>query len=226
MIASPALVVFDIAGTTIRLTDEVPAAFRKAFASVDIDLSEDQIRAIRGKSKREAIAELLHRHGGVGSPNAADVYKDFQQNLLQRYESHGAEAIEGATDTFEWVRKRGARIALNTGFDRKLACRLIRMVGWEGKVDAVVCDDDVSRGRPAPDLLLCAMNSTACDNPEQVAAVGDTISDLLAAKNAGVQWRIGVLSGAHTEEQLRTCPYTAIIPSVADLPGLFSESGK
>jgi phosphoglycolate phosphatase-like HAD superfamily hydrolase len=52
-------------------------------------------------------------------------------------------------------------------------------------------------------------------------AVGDTISDLQAAFNAGVRWSIGVLSGAHSESQLRSCPHGGIIPSVKDLPSVF-----
>lgn len=217
----PGLVVFDIAGTTIRASDQVPAAFSEAFARIGIELSDEEIQAIRGKSKREAIAELLDHHVGSGEADVSKVYEDFHQELLQRYESMGVEAIDGAVATFDWLKTRGAMIALNTGFDRTLADHLIRMVGWENTIDAVVCNDDVRRGRPAPDLLFRAMEWTGCENVERVAAVGDTMADLQAAENAGVQWSIAVLSGAHGEEQLRTCRHTAIIFSVAELPGVF-----
>ncbi len=217
------LVVFDIAGTTIRASDQVPAAFREAFAGIDIALSDADIQAIRGRSKREAIAEMLSHHLGArgGQPEPMKVYADFQQFLTQRYKARGIEAIVGVEATFDWLKARDVRIALSTGFDRSLADLLIRTVGWEQSVDVVVCNDDVSHGRPAPDLIFRAMELSACKDGQRVAAVGDTISDLQAASNAGVQWSIGVLSGAHTEDQLRSCPYTAIIASVAELPGVF-----
>ena len=217
------LVVFDIAGTTIRASDQVPAAFREAFARIDIALSDEEIQAIRGRSKREAISEFLtqHRKAGGGQPDPMRVYGDFQQILTQSYEAQGIETINGADAAFDWLKTRDVRIALNTGFDRNLACLLIRMVGWDKTIDVVVCNDDVPRGRPAPYLLFRAMEWTDCESVRHVAAVGDTIADLQAASNAGVQWSIGVLSGAHTEDQLRSYPHTAIIDSVAELPGVF-----
>ncbi len=217
------LVVFDIAGTIIRASDQVPAAFREAFARINIALSDDEIQAIRGRSKHEAISKLLDRHHEVGADylDPLKVYGDFQKILLQRYQTQGIESIDGAEATFDWLKTRSVKIALNTGFDRDLADRLIRWVGWNKIFDAVISNDDVSRGRPAPDLIYRAMEWTACENSHRVAAVGDTISDLQAAENAGVQWSIGVLSGAHTEDQLRTCPHSAIISSVAELPGVF-----
>ncbi len=212
------LVVFDIAGTTIRASDQVPAAFREAFAKVGIALSDDEIQTIRGRSKQVAIRELLDRQHGAERFDPIEVYGDFQRILLQRYETQGIETIDGAEEAFEWLRQRRIKIALTTGFDRNLAELLIRKVGWLETFDAVVCNGDVAHGRPAPDLILRAMQWTKCNNVSRVAAVGDTISDLRAAGNAGVRWRIGVLSGAHGEEQLQSCPNTAIIPSVAELP--------
>jgi len=53
--------VFDIAGMTIRSSDQMPATFREAFSGIDIAVSAEDIQRIRGKSKYEAIVELLAR---------------------------------------------------------------------------------------------------------------------------------------------------------------------
>lgn len=207
------LVVFDIAGTTIRASDQVPAAINEAFENVGIKLSAQDIQVVRGKSKREAIAELLDEN-----LDATKVYSDFKSILMRRYDTQRVEPIGGAEETLEWLKRRKIKIALTTGFDRDLAQHLIRRVGWEERFDAVVCNDDVARGRPAPDLIFRAMEWTVCDKRDRVAAVGDTVSDLKAAGNAGIGWCIGVLSGAHDAEQLNSCAHTAIISSIAELP--------
>ncbi len=69
------LVVFDIAGTTIRASDQIPAAFGEAFANVGIALSEEEIQTVRGRSKHEAISELLHRlwENGAEQPDPMEV---------------------------------------------------------------------------------------------------------------------------------------------------------
>ena len=56
------LVVFDMVGTTVRATDWVPVAFHEAFEKVGVTLSDEEVQSVRGRSKREAISELLTRH--------------------------------------------------------------------------------------------------------------------------------------------------------------------
>jgi phosphoglycolate phosphatase-like HAD superfamily hydrolase len=84
-------------------------------------------------------------------------------------------------------------------------------------VDAVVCGDDVTLGRPAPYLIFRAMEATSTSSVHRVATVGDTTLDLQAGYNAGVRWNIGVLSGAHDRQSLEGAPHTHILPSVAEL---------
>ncbi len=221
----PDLVVFDLAGTTLHASDQVPAAFRQAFERFGIDLADAAIDEVRGLSKREAIERLVQRHrkqADLQIPQA--IYAEFRSLLTKAYEESPVEAIAGTDETFAWLDSRDVKIALSTGFDRDLASQLIRMAGWADAVGTVVCGDDVRRGRPAPDLIFCAMERLRCDDVRSVAAVGDTTADLQAANNAGVGWVVGVLTGAHTAEQLRCCHTTAIIPSVRELPSVFSSS--
>ena len=217
------LVVFDMAGTTVRATDQVPTAFRAAFEQVGVTLSDEDIQSVRGRSKREAISDLLTHHISAADARrlATGVYGDFQRILIERYEEHGVELVEGADQTFEWLQAQDVKVALSTGFDRVLADLLLKMIGWDKSIDAVVCNEDVPRGRPAPYLVFRAMEWTGCDCIHRVAAVGDTVSDLQAAFNAGARWSIGVLSGAHSKSQLKSCPHSEIIPSVRELPSVF-----
>ena len=217
------LVVFDMAGTTVRATDWVPVALHKAFEKVGIVLSDEEVQSVRGRSKREAISDLLSHHIGPVDERhlAAAVHSDFQRILTELYKEHGAELIDGADETLEWLKTRGVKVALSTGFDRTLAELLLQMTGWDGSIDAVVCSEDVPRGRPAPYLIFRAMEWAESECVRRVAAVGDTVSDLQAGFNAGVRWNIGVLSGAHSEVQLRSCPHSEIIPSIKELPSVF-----
>lgn len=217
------LVVFDMAGTTVRATDRVPAAFREAFEQVGVTLSDEEIQSVRGRSKREAISDLLTRHPSAEDERqvATSVYSNFQRILIECCEEHGVESVDGADRTLEWLKTHGVKVALSTGFDRALADLLLRMIGWDKSVDVLVCNEDVPRGRPAPYLIFRAMEWTGAECIHRVAAVGDTISDLQAAFNAGARWSIGVLSGAHSETQLKSCPHSEIIESVKELPSVF-----
>ena len=215
MINFPALVIFDMAGTTVEDRGQVADAFAGALAANGITLSPDEIMRVRGASKRHAIHALLppsevHRAEGI--------YEQFRHELASRYASDGVQSVPGALEAFQHIRARGGKVALTTGFDRDLATLLLSTIGWtRNTIDALVCGDDVVNGRPAPDMILLAMKMTSVFDPERVANVGDTTLDLEAAARAGVRWNIGVLSGAHRRDALRQAPHTRIIQSVADL---------
>jgi len=220
------LVVFDLAGTTVEDRGEVPGAFTDALASQGISVSPEQLRSVRGASKRQAILHFITA-GPQQKARAESVYASFREHLAQRYQSDGVRPVAGADTTFMSLRERGVRVAVNTGFDRETTVMLLDALGWGGGFfDAVVCGDDVAQGRPAPYLIFHAMESAGASNVHRVANVGDTTLDLLAGHNAGVRWNVGVLSGAHERPQLEDAPHTHLLPSVAELLSLWDVQNE
>ena len=216
-----ALVVFDMAGTTVQDDGQVPAAFTAALADFGVVVGPDVIRSIRGASKRDAIRRLLPA-GAARDEQIELAYASFRVHLARGY-AGTARSVRGAADVFAWLRSRGIKVALNTGFDRDTTQMLLAALSWEtGMVNVVVCGDDVPHGRPAPDMIFRCMEATGIGSAECVANVGDTALDLRAGHQAGVQFNIGVLTGAHGREVLATEPHTHLIPSVADLPKLLA----
>jgi len=216
----PGLFVFDMIGTTVQLSDAIPEVFRSALSSAGLQLSDEEITVVRGRSKREAIAELLASH--LEQDEAArlqeQVYAAFQTGLEDHYRSGAARPVEGAAEAFTWGRSVGAKIALTTGFDRCVAELLVKSLDWAGKVDTLVCNDDVAAGRPAPYLIQEAMKRTSTGSASTVASIGDTVSDLQAGVNAGVRWNFGVLTGAHDRGRLFAVDGAIILGSIAELP--------
>lgn len=217
------LVVFDMAGTTVEDRGQVPEAFAVALATSGIAVSADQIRALRGASKREALRRLVPP-GPAHERRAGEIEAAFRTRLAERFRTEGVRAIPGASDTFAWLRARRVRVALATGFDRDTTRLLVDALGWNDAVDAVVCGDDVAHGRPAPDLIRRAMEVTGAGDALRVASVGDTALDLEAGHRAGVRWNVGVLSGAHDRVTLEHAPHTHVLDSVADLSRLWENA--
>jgi phosphonatase-like hydrolase len=220
------LVIFDMAGTTIEDTGQVPEAFTTVLHSHGIDITDEALRAVRGASKREAIRYFLEQQSTAGdldlSARTEHIFAEFRQCLATIYADRGIRAIPGATDTFARLHQLGVKVALNTGFDRVITELILQAVGWEkDTVDAIVCGDDVQQGRPAPYLIFHAMEMAGVISVQRVANVGDTVLDLQAGRNAAVRWNIGVLSGAHSKEQMEREEHTHLLPSVATLLSLW-----
>jgi phosphonatase-like hydrolase len=132
--------------------------------------------------------------------------------------------IPGVEETFVWLRERGIKIALTTGFYRKVTDIILGAAGWrEGVIDVSICSDEVPMGRPAPFMIFRAMEATGVTDVRRVVKVGDTALDLAAAMNAGVRGVVGVLSGSQSIEQLGRVKHTHIISSAAGLPVLLKS---
>jgi phosphonatase-like hydrolase len=218
----PALVIFDMAGTTIEDRGQVQLAFKAALAASGITVTDDEITRLRGASKREAISRLLP---DAKADDADRIYRDFQRQLASAYAADGVREIIGASDVIRDLRAGGIKVALTTGFDRHIAVSLLNALGWKADaVDAIVCGDEVPRGRPAPDMIFVAMKLTMVEDLARVANVGDTVLDLESAARAGVRWNIGVLSGANDRAALERAPHTHIVHSVAHILTLFLEA--
>ncbi len=216
------LVIFDMAGTTVKDNGEVPDAFTAALADHDLSVTPAQLTTVRGSSKRQAVLHLTPE-GPHRALRAEAIYVSFCSRLTQRYQADGVTQMEGATAIFRWLRSRDIRVALNTGFDRDITTLLLTALQWQDDVvDAVICGDDVRQGRPAPYLIFHAMEATMITDVRHVMNIGDTALDLRAAHNARVRWNIGVLSGAHTIEQLEPAPHTHLLPSISALPDLWN----
>jgi len=224
----PRLAVLDMVGTTVESGEQVPDAFREAFRRFGVSLSDEAVNGVRGRSKAEAIAALVSSHL-YDRDDQADVariiYADFRSILQSLYET-AARPIPGAAAAVAELGRLGMRVVLTTGLDRDTARRLIQGLGWTSlAVAGVVTGDDVVRGRPAPDLIQAAMKLASVDDAASVLVVGDTVADLQAAASAEAGWAVGVLTGAHSRQQLEAVRHSVILESIAVLPDWLVERG-
>jgi phosphonatase-like hydrolase len=224
MLGPFALVVLDMAGTTVRDDGAVDEAFTTALATVGIGAGDprfatahDYVRATMGQSKADVFSALLD------PADAARATDEFAR-AYERIVADGRVApMAGAAEMFAELRSHGVKVCLTTGFAHRTRDALLASLGWRDEVDLALSPADCGRGRPAPDMILGAMDRLGVLDPGAVAVVGDTTSDLEAGHNAGVRAVIGVLSGAHDREALSAVPHTALI---ADVTGLIDALGR
>lgn len=104
---------------------------------------------------------------------------------------------------FHFLKERNIKIVLDTGFSKETAELIVERLNWNTLIDGLVCSDDISIGRPKPDMIFIAMEMVGVSEINNVIKVGDTPNDMLQGKNAKCKWTIGVNSGAFSSEELR-----------------------
>lgn len=217
-----ALVIFDMAGTTVHDDGYVAECFIAALATAGIPVSPEEVRPVMGIPKPLAIQTLLEQKTGRSSPQQIDqLHQLFLSRMIALYQTDPrVREIEGATTVFQQLRQAGIKVALDTGFSRDIADTILQRLAWGDLIDASVTSDEVAQGRPAPDMALKIMATLGISDPQKVAKIGDTHSDLGEGAELGAGFNIGVTSGAYTYDQLVSAPHTHILESIREIPAL------
>lgn len=182
---TPAAVLWDLDGT---LVDSAPL-WRRAYAALARDLGATLPigfwEAIAGTTIEESVAVLLRNLGLDGRWTRV-------QSAAAELVAHAERALDagvtppwrpGARDLLVAVQVAGVPTALVTTTLGTVAGRIATARGMA--FGAVVCGDDVARGKPAPDPYLEAARRLGVPARECVA-VEDSPTGVLSAEAAGM----------------------------------------
>ncbi len=228
------LIVFDMAGTTVRDRDEVLDCFEQACRSAGIQAGRKRLNALMGVSKLEVFQLLWREQLGALVPEttigekAAYTFQQFRTILEDHYRTASVTAIEGAEELFAWCRTHGIRVALNTGFYRAVTDIILHRLGWDQGLDAQhlggpdslidfsITSDEVPQGRPAPYMIQRAMQMFGITDPQRVIKIGDTPVDLEEGRRAGCYLSLAVVNGSHSREELMVHAHDGLLESLQD----------
>ena len=125
-------------------------------------------------SKDEVAKELAHRE------------------FNKCYRNHFGEITpfeDGIDEMLEQLRELGILLGVLTNRDREFLeheISIIHVDGWHHLFDVHVCGDDVVKRKPAPDPILKALEWVDASPGPDCWYVGDSTTDTVAAKTAGV----------------------------------------
>jgi phosphonatase-like hydrolase len=219
------LAVVDMAGTTVADNGLVVSAFEAAATAVGVPESGSERDSARryvldtmGQSKISVFRALFGTEDRAQNANAA-----FERAYEQLIDEGNATPIDGAAEAIGRLRHNGIRVALTTGFSGTTQEKLLAALGWQSLADLVIAPGDGVRGRPYPDLILTALMRLEIDGVANVAALGDTSSDIESGLRAGAAIAAGTLTGAHNEQQLRSARATHVVGSITEFADLILQ---
>jgi phosphonatase-like hydrolase len=220
------LIVFDIAGTTVKDPGNVANSFIEAFRSEGFEVSEEEVNDVMGFRKIEAIESvLLERDVQLSDQLVNSIHENFIGSMISFYKNDlSIEAIPGAEDLFRYCKSKGIFIALNTGFSRDITDVILQRLNWKNSelLDLIVCSDEVPQGRPAPFMIRKIMEDLGVEHTSEVIKVGDTEVDVLEGRNAGCGLVVSVTTGALNREQLTVFGPDMIIDDLTELKSVIN----
>jgi phosphonatase-like hydrolase len=223
-------VLFDLAGTTVQ--DGPPGeslvirALGDTLRAAGAHVPAQVLTAQRGRDHHRAIRDLLLEYRPASPPGDAEVdmlFSALNATLLQQVGE--LTAVPGAAATFRFLRDRGIRVGIGSGFPRDLIDAVVNNLGWnrQGLLDYVESTGTIGVGRPDPGMIRDLMARFGITDAAQVLKVGDTVVDVQEGRNAGA-WTVSVLTGTQGRAALEAAGPDFILDSVAELPRLFAAA--
>lgn len=224
------LVVFDIAGTTVKDDHEVSKAFRAAMQLSGYDVELAKIDPLMGYEKTLAIRKMLSEHeqdtAKITDELVNTIHKEFVQQMIKFYRFEpGIEALPNVEETFAKLHGQGVKVGINTGFSRDIADTIVTRLQWreKGLIDYVVGSDEVELGRPHPFMIRKMMEEAGITDALEVAKIGDTEVDVREGQNAGCKYSIGITTGIFTRDELAGYDPTHIIDDIAQVIDIINQ---
>lgn len=213
-------VIFDWAGTTVDYGCFAPVrAFIEVFEEYGISPTIDETRKPMGMLKWDHIKTMMSmprinelwiaKYGRNFTDEDIDEMHDkFTDKLMGILHNYG-NPKPYVVETIEKLRERNIKIGSTTGYTDEMMEIVTKVAKEQGyEPDCWFSPNSTKNiGRPYPFMIFKNMEELKVSSVQNVIKVGDTISDILEGKNAGVL-TVGIIEGssemALTEEEYIT----------------------
>jgi len=216
------MVLIDVDGT---LVDSVPDLAYCVDATMDqLGLprrGESEVRLWVGNGVERLVRRALI--GKLdGEPDEA-LFNKAYPIYLKLYEANvsvRSVLYPGVREGLAWLKQHGFKLGCVTNKAAQFTLPLLKNLGVYDDFGIVVCGDTLPQKKPDPAPLLHAAKYFGV-SPQQSLMLGDSVSDVTAARAAG--FKIICMSyGYNHGQDIRSAQPDAVIDSMAELPKLLA----
>ena len=209
-------VIFDVDGT---LLDSLSMFLKclnyeleeKGFQPVSKDFLYQNLGM--GVSLRDILRKIVSENGDK------ELIEEMANGIIRQFweVDFQIDLFSGVEETFDLLSARSIKIGLATARDSGASYEWKRFnhIGLGKYIHAIVTSSEVKERKPAPDIIIQCANKMGVE-PEHCIVVGDSVSDIIAARSAGA-FPVAVCTGVDDRERLKKAGAEIIIEKVDGL---------
>lgn len=175
--------IFDLDGVIVDTAKYHFLAWKKLAGTIGIDFTEHQNEQLKGVSRVKSLGKIL----AWGNKSISDAeftrLMGFKNDDYLTYidKMDEEEILPDVTKTLDFLREKKQHIAL--GSASKNARMILEKVNILEKFDVIVDGNDVTKGKPDPEVFLKAAQHLNVP-PEHCIVFEDAVAGIQAANNA------------------------------------------
>lgn len=212
------VIVFDLDGVIIDSARDLVAAARYSLHQVgSSDRDFSLVRSYIGGGARNLLLRCLDEDKRDRIDEVLNIFKAYYE------ENCTAQTIlyPGVRDVLAFYAGK-KHLALATFKIRPATLKILTALDIRDYFQLVVTADDVQRSKPDPECINHILRSLHCDS-DAALLVGDTRTDVLTGKNAGVA-TCAVSYGIGTRQELEDAAPDFIIDDIRELKNIVAVS--
>ena len=205
-------VVFDVDGVLVDSYQAHFESWKLLGVETGVTLDERQFAESFGRTSREVIRQ----HWGASLGDAEIARLDRRKEALFR-EIVAARfpAMDGARELIEDLDRAGLRIAVGSSAPPENVALVLERLGVRDLMRAIVTGDDVTRGKPDPQVFRLAAERLRTP-PERCVVIEDAVPGVQAARAAGMKV-VALVSTGRDAATLREAGPERVVRSLREL---------
>lgn len=183
-------VIFDMDGVIFDTERVYLEIWQSVFEKYGYKMTKELYVNVMGTGRKNVIKTFLENFGD--DLPIEKMYEEKDNQLFYIIENQGIPLKEGVKELFSMLKEKNYKIALATSAKRERVEKQIKDKWLKESFDAIVCGDDVEKGKPSPDIFLKAAKKIDVE-PENCFVVEDSPAGIKAAFSGGMK-------GIHVED--------------------------
>ena len=202
-------VIFDMDGLMLDTQRMATIAWKQAVSTFGFQLTDEIVLKLLGRNNVDAN-EIMRNEFGPEFP-FEDCRKLARETYSNDMTNTGIPVKAGLLPLLDYLEKKSMRIAVATSTAREFTVQRLERTHLIGRFPVIVTGDEVTRGKPFPDIFLSASDLLKIP-PKNCVVLEDSFSGIQAAFSARMI-PIMVPDLFEPTDEIRSLAY-AVVPSL------------
>lgn len=214
-------VIWDMDGVMVDTAPYHLVAWQEVFRKKNIDFTEEDFRHTFGQRNDAIITSVLGAEVAWSELEAISCEKEIG---FRRRIKHKVEPLPGVMELVASLREHGFRMALASSAPVANIRLIIQGLNLDDYFQAVISGEDVTEGKPSPQVFLLAASRLGVE-PGHCVVIEDAVAGVSAARRAGM--RCLAVTNTHPRASLKEADLVVdslIAVDVTMLEGLLKKA--